>query len=97
MTSKDYLGYSYGAVVYGAGLAGFLAKRSKPPLLIGSLFGGLALWGAYGASSHPDEPFVAAANAGGLSAVMLARNVMDIRSGAVSSAVSRLFRNFRSC
>jgi hypothetical protein len=56
-------------------------------LLIGSLFGGLAFWGAYDASSHPDEPFVAAANAGGLSAVMLARNVMDIRRGSVSFAV----------
>lgn len=87
MPSTDYLGYGYGALTYGMGLRSFIQREggkfvvgSKTGFIIGSVFGGLAFWGAYEASENPDEPLIAAANAGALSSVMICRTMLDIKN-----------------
>ena len=84
MTSTDYLGYAFGAVVYGSGLAGFVLKKNKFSLGLGSVFGGLAFLGAYEASKNPDEPLIAAASAGGFAGFMIGKHLLEFRKGSVS-------------
>eukprot|EP00092_Neocalanus_flemingeri_P002741 GFUD01002934.1.p1 GENE.GFUD01002934.1~~GFUD01002934.1.p1 ORF type:complete len:117 (-),score=13.13 GFUD01002934.1:168-518(-) len=85
MSSTDYVGYCFGSLVYVSGLAAYAIKKNKVSLGIGSLFGGLAILGAYEASKEPDEPFIAAANAGGLSGVMIVKHMSEMKRGSKAS------------
>ena len=83
-SKTDYLGYSYGAVVYLSGLGGFLVKKNKVSLILGTCFGGLGFAGAYQATEQPEEPVVALVNAGILSSVQIIRNIEQSRTRVVS-------------
>jgi len=81
----DYLGYTFGATVYSAGLISFLRRGKKSSFVVGTVFGGLAILGAHHASENPDEPLLAAANSGCLGGYLLLKNIIEIRRGGVSS------------
>jgi len=88
MPNTDYPGYVFGSVVYLSGLAGFLVNKNKVSLVIGSWFGGAAVWGAYDASCNPDEPILATINSGCLTGILLGRNIMANMKGHKPRGVS---------
>ena len=79
MTTVDYLGYSFGSVVYLSGLAGFLVQKNKISLALGTVFGGVACLGAHQATEQPHEPLIALANAGAFSSVQIFRNIKQFK------------------
>ena len=92
MSIIDYIGYGYGSVVYLSGLAGFILDKNGISLMLGTVFGGMAMLGAHQASENPQEPLLATANAGAFSSVQLFRNVKQAKNGAVSSWCSELIQ-----
>ncbi|KAI8984251.1 transmembrane protein 14C-like protein [Mycotypha africana] len=54
----DIAGYAYGAIVFAGGLVGYLKAGSSVSLLSGSVFGSLAMLGAYNVSNNPKNVYV---------------------------------------
>ena len=87
MSAIDYLGYSFGSVVYLSGLAGFIIEKNRMSLALGTVFGLLALLGAHQATDQPQEPLIAIANAGAFSSVQIFRNIKQFKTGNVSCKI----------
>lgn len=87
MSAIDYLGYSFGSVVYLSGLAGFIIEKNRMSLALGTVFGGLAFLGAHQATDQPQEPLIAVANAGAFSSVQIFRNIKQFKTGNVSCKI----------